>query len=198
MADCTGDKVPLKVLTPLWCAPECYSNEPIARSLLPRVDIYSAGLVFAFIFLEGRDIFSQVVERGLMHQYDTTWDRAKVISSKTSGGALEVAKEKLRGFETTVFGITATGQRLYVSRHLMYRAAVLDIFDSILELALQADPNHRAVNATALLEPWHRALQGSFHVNNSLYYSQPAAFRAFAMGLLGGKDYFSQGKTCSK
>lgn len=198
MADQEGDNARLKVTTPLWCAPECYSKEPIAKALLPRVDIYSAGLVFAFIFLEGRDIFSQVVDRGLMHQYDTTWDRETVQFSKLSDAALELARKQVREFETTVFGVTATGKRLYVSKEQMYPSVVADIFDAILGLALHADPEKRVANATALLEPWHKVLQGNFHVENSLHYSQPSAFRYFALGLLGGKDYFSQGKTCAK
>lgn len=53
LADQPGDKAKLRVVTPLWCAPECCSEAPIAKSLLPRVDVYSAGLVFAFIFLGG-------------------------------------------------------------------------------------------------------------------------------------------------
>lgn len=198
MADQTGDTAHVKVYTPHWCAPECYSHKPIVKNLLPRVDIYSAGLVFAFVFLEGRDIFSQVVERGLMHQYDTTLDHETVSSKKTSGAALALAKKEVREFETTVFGITATGQRLYISREQMYPSVVSDMFESILELALQVDPARRVANATDLLEPWHRALQGNFHVNNSLHYSQPDAFRLFASGKLGGKDYFRQGKTCAK
>ncbi|KAK5048234.1 hypothetical protein LTR84_005904 [Exophiala bonariae] len=198
MADQSDNTAHIKVYTPHWCAPECYSDKPIAKSLLPRVDIYSAGLVFAFIFLEGRDIFTQVVDRGLMHQYDTVLDREKVRSSKTSGAALALAKKEVRAFETTVFGITATGQRLYMSRDQIYPSVVSDIFDSILELALQADPAQRVANATDLLKPWHQALQGSFHVKNNLHYSQPDVFRSFASGALGGKDYFSRRNTCAK
>jgi len=196
MADQPGEKVHLRVFTPLWCAPECYSDMPIAKNLLPRVDIYSAGLVFAFVFLEGRDIFTQVVERGLMHQYDTTLDGETVRSRKTSGTALGLAVGHVRSFETSVFGITATGERLYLSREQMYPAVVSDIFVAILRLALRVDPSERVANATDLLEPWHRALQGDFHVDNLLHYSQPAVFRSFASGSLGGKDYFSRGKTC--
>ncbi|KAK1825759.1 serine/threonine protein kinase [Podospora conica] len=198
MADQPGDKAYPGVMTYLWCAPECYPNTPIAKSLLPRVDIYSAGLVFAFIFLEGRSIFTQVVERGLVHQYDTTLDREAVRSKKTTGTALALALEQVRGMESSVFGITATGERLYMSRDQCYPPVVSDIFASILGLALQADPSKRVANATDLLEPWHRALQGDFHVRNSLHYSQPAAFRSFSSGRLGGKDYFSSGKTCVK
>ena len=194
----TSDKVHLKVFTPLWCAPECYSTDPIAKDLLPRVDIYSAGLIFAFIFLEGRDIFTQVVERGMMHQHDTTLDRATVRFKKQSGAALSLALEQVRDFEASVFGLTATGQRLYLSRHQMYPPVVSDIFASILTLALQTDPSKRVADATDLLEPWHRVLQGDFHVKHSLHYSQPAAFRSFAAGSLGGKDYFRQGKTCAR
>lgn len=197
LADQPGDKAKLRVMTPLWCAPECYSEAPIAKSFLPRVDIYSAGLVFAFIFLEGRDIFTKVVERGLMHQYDTTMNRDMVRSKKTTGAALALAVEQVKGLESSVFGVTATGQRLYMSRDQCYPPVVSDIFASILALALQADPSKRVANATDLLEPWHRALQGDFHVKNSLHYSQPAAFRAFAWRS-DGKDYFSSGKTCAK
>lgn len=197
MADQPGDKAQLRVMTRLWCAPECYSEAPIAKSLLPRVDIYSAGLVFAFIFLEGRDIFTKVVERGLMHQYDTTMNRDMVRSKKTTGAALALAVEQVKGLESTVFGVTATGQRLYMSRDQCYPPVVSDIFASILALAIQADPSKRVANATDLLEPWHRALQGDFHVKNSLHYSQPSAFRAFAWRS-DGKDYFSSGKTCAK
>ena len=197
MADQPGERAQLKVMTPLWCAPECYSDVPIVKSLLPRVDIYSAGLVFAFIFLEGRDIFTQVVERGLMHQYDTTMNRDIVRSKKTSGAALALAVEQVKCFESSVFGITATGQRLYKSRDQCYPPAVSNLFASILGLALQADPSKRVADATHLLEPWHRALQEDFHVKNSLHYSQPAAFRAF-FWRSDGKDYFSSGKTCVK
>lgn len=120
-----------------------------------------------------------------------------VCSKKTTGAALALAVEQVKGFESSVFDITATGQRLYMSRDQCYPPAVSDIFTTILGLALQADPSKRVANATDLLEPWHRVLQEDFHVKNSLHYSQPAAFRAFVWRN-DGKDHFSSGKTCAK
>ncbi|EJT69435.1 serine/threonine protein kinase [Gaeumannomyces tritici R3-111a-1] len=196
--DREGTGIRPRVFTPRWCAPECHSRAEIPRALLPRVDIYSAGLIFAFIFLEGRDVFTQAVDRGAMHEHDVPLDDKTVRALKMSDRVLELAQEEVRGFETTAFGVTATGQRLYVSRHPCYHPAVADVFCAVLELALKTDAGARVENATDLLAPWHRALQGNFHVDNQLSYSQPEAFRAFASGRMGGKDYFSTGNVCAR
>ncbi|KAL5608426.1 hypothetical protein FOBRF1_008923 [Fusarium oxysporum] len=198
LSDSTSDTVRPKIWTPLWCAPECYSDTPVSKTLLPRVDIYSAGLIFAFILLEGRDIFTQVVHRGRVHQYDITMGQEVVRELKLSGAAIEIAKEAVQDFETSLFGITAGDQRIYFRKDRMYPRVLSKIFHNILELALQVDPLLRVKEATDLLEPWARALQGNFHVDNFLDYSQPELFRSFASGRLEGSDYFKAAKVCAR
>ncbi|KAL6409931.1 serine/threonine protein kinase [Ilyonectria robusta] len=198
LSDSTSDTVRPKIWTPLWCAPECYSDTPISKTLLSRIDIYSAGLIFAFILLEGRDIFTQVVDRGRMHQYDIPMSPEVVRGLKLSGAAMALAKEAVQDFETARFGITADDRRIYLMRNQMYPLVLSNIFHDILELALQVDPLRRVEGATDLLEPWVRALQGNFHVDNLLDYSQPELFRSFASGRLEGSDHFKAAKVCAR
>jgi serine/threonine protein kinase len=53
LADERSAKVRPKARTEKWAPPEVISNEPIAKVMLPRIDIYSAGVVFATLFLGG-------------------------------------------------------------------------------------------------------------------------------------------------
>jgi serine/threonine protein kinase len=85
-----------KVWTPLWSAPECYARVPISKGVLPKIDIYAAGLIFAFIILEGQDIFTRIVERGERHSQDVTMDSAAVKELKLADGVLKLAKEQVQ------------------------------------------------------------------------------------------------------
>lgn len=198
LSDHTSDTVRPEVWTPFWGAPELYFSAQISKDLLPRADIYSAGLIFAFILLEGRDIFTEVVHRGRMHQYDVTMSKDDVCETKVSGEAMNLAKETIADFQTTLFGVTADDKRIYYSMDTMYTPAQLRIFNDILELALQLDPRRRVGDATDLLGPWAKALEENFHVRNFLYYSQPELFNSYHSGRLGGRDYFRKPKVCAR
>jgi serine/threonine protein kinase len=197
LSDDKRDAVQPKVWTPLWCAPECYSGAPIPRSLLSRIDIYSAGLIFAFILMEGRDIFTKVVDHGRVHQYDITMDSETVQDIKVAGLGAKLAIRQVHDHEMMVFGITADERRIYYARDQQYPLSLLAIFDSILELALHIDPQKRPRNATRLLEPWARALDGNFHLDNAQHYSQPELFRSYAAGKFG-RGYFRKGPVCAR
>ncbi|KAK2603912.1 hypothetical protein QQS21_003947 [Conoideocrella luteorostrata] len=53
VSDADSAQRSLKGFSRYWAAPEAATDKPIHMEMLPRTDIYSAGLVFASIFLEG-------------------------------------------------------------------------------------------------------------------------------------------------
>jgi len=197
-ADTKADAMRPKVWTPFWSAPECYARTAISKELLPRIDIYAAGLIFAFILLEGRDIFTEVVHRGNLHSQDTTISFDEVKQLKISDAVLNLAKVQVQGFETTRFAVYVDGSREYISRETMYAPPYLDIFDTILETSLHADPRKRVANATDMLNPWKVALRNNFHLGNGLAFQEPALFRSYRSGTWGAIDYFEQAITCVK
>jgi serine/threonine protein kinase len=187
-----------KVWTPFWSAPECYARVPISKGLLPKIDIYAAGLIFAFIILEGQDIFTRIVERGERHSQDVTMDSAAVKELKLADGVLKLAKEQVQNFESSFFALYADGHREYKNREIMYAPPQIRIFHALLETSLHADPARRVSNATNMLNPWKEALRSNFHLANNLFYSQPALFRSYRDGSRGPVKYFEQAKTCVK
>lgn len=187
-----------KVWTPFWSAPECYARTQISKELLPKIDIYAAGLIFAFIILEGQDIFTTEVERGERHSHDITMDFDTVKDLKLADVVLDIAKERVENFESTFFAVYADGRREYLKSEIMYAPAQIKLFHAIFETCLQADPALRVSNATNMLEPWRKALQNDFHNKNNLVYNQPALFRAYRDGKRGVVDYFEKAKTCTK
>jgi serine/threonine protein kinase len=197
-SDTELDAMRPKVWTPFWSAPECYARVAIPKALLPRIDIYSAGLIFAFILLEGRDIFTQVVHRGALHAHDTTLDPTAVEQLKLSDGVLELAKHQVEGFESMQFFEYADESRAYISREPMYAQPYVDVFQSILETCLHADPTRRVANATDMLNPWTEALKNDFHLANNLAYQEPVLFLSYRSGSRGPVDYFERAKTCAR
>jgi serine/threonine protein kinase len=198
VSDHTGNTVRPDVWTPLWGAPELYTSTPISKDLLPRTDIYSAGLIFAFILLEGRDIFTKVIHRGRMHQYDVTMSKDDVCAQKVSGEALGLAKAAVADFQVMLFDVTADGNRIYESMNTMYHPAQVGIFNNILELALQLDPSRRVRDATDLIGPWAQALQENSHVRNYVHYPQQGTFNSYYSGKAGGRDYFRKPRVCAR
>ncbi|CZR66278.1 uncharacterized protein PAC_16179 [Phialocephala subalpina] len=197
-SDTESDGMRPKVWTPFWSAPECYARVSLSKELLPKIDIYAAGLIFAFILLEGRDIFTQVVHHGALHSEDTTLDAATIKDLKLSDGVLDLAKQQVRDFETVLFALYADGSRVYHQRETMYADAYVRIFHAILEASLHTDSAKRVRNATEMMKPWKDALRNNFHLSNSLTYQEPDLFRSYRQGSYGPVHYFEQAKTCVK
>jgi serine/threonine protein kinase len=197
-SDTKADTMRPKVWTPFWSAPECYARAAISKKLLPKIDIYAAGLIFAFILLEGRDIFTKVVDRGALHSQDTTISPDGVKQLKLSDSVLNLAKLQVQGFETSRFALYVDGSRAYISRETMYAPPYLDVFDAILETSLHADPQNRVENATDMLNPWKVALRNNFHLANGLDFQESALFRSYRAGTWGSIDYFERAKTCAR
>ncbi|KAL2075127.1 hypothetical protein VTL71DRAFT_69 [Oculimacula yallundae] len=185
-----------KVWTPLWSAPECYARVPIFKTLLPKIDIYAAGLIFAFIFLQGRDVFTKVVDRGELHSNDIRMDADAVRELKLADGVLSRAKSLIRGFEASLFGVYADGRREYTYRDIMYAPSQIKIFDAILETSLHADPEKRVSQATDMLNPWTSAVRNNFNIANGLIYGEPVLFKCYREGSWGPVKYFERAKTC--
>lgn len=175
-------EVKLKAYTPLWCAPECYGGAAISRDQLARVDMYSAGLVFVFILLEGRDIFTTTADQGRTQELDIAMDEDIVTELKLSGVALDIAKDKISELE-------------------LYPVAYSDVFARILDMALQVDPLDRAEKATDMLKPWKEALDADVHLKNPheyLDYGNQELFLAFASERHRVTSYFDNPKTCAR
>jgi serine/threonine protein kinase len=196
LSDTENNTMRPKVWTPFWAAPECYPRLPLSKEHLPRIDIYSAGLIFVFILLEGEDIFTDVVHRGMNHSHDVTMDFDLVKELKLSDSVLDLAKEQVRHFETTQFSVTSDDERFYIQREIMYPESYLRVFEAILDTCLRADPLKRVANATDMLNPWKTALHDNFHLAHSLEYQQPALFRCYRSGAMGPINYYENVQTC--
>jgi hypothetical protein len=92
----------------------------------------------------------------------------------------------------------ADESRAYISREPMYAQPYVDVFQSILETCLHADPTRRVANATDMLNPWTEALKNDFHLANNLAYQEPVLFLSYRSGSRGPVDYFERAKTCAR
>ncbi|KAG4435153.1 hypothetical protein IFR05_009353 [Cadophora sp. M221] len=195
-SDTDASSMRSKVWTPLWSAPECYTRVPISKELLPKIDIYAAGLIFAFIFLEGRDVFTKVVDRGELHSQDVRMEPDAVRNLKAADKVLNLAKGHVRTFESSLFALFADGHREYRYREIMYAPAQIKIFDAILETSLHADPAKRISKAIGMMDSWKEAIRRNFNLANDLAYGEPALFHYYREGSCGSVNYFEKAKTC--
>jgi serine/threonine protein kinase len=153
LSDHTSTSVFPKVYTDYWSAPEVLSRKPISKTMLPRIDVYSAGLVFASIFLEGNHPYSALAERistpekpfnaGMVNDMRQTSDLSTPIA---------FAKFVLEIFPLLLRVPTGYDDEMTVNFGNMYCAWELNIFSKILTVTLQEEPDRRLSSGGELLQ----------------------------------------------
>ena len=152
---------PSEILVPkgksrYWSAPEVTSQIGIEREMLKQIDIWSAGMVFAFIFLDGDHPYEAFVRSE--NAYGREMDEAtlQLRLAESTHTPYSVAMQALELVDATIEmqeGPMSMTRHVYPRQYCKWE---LKIIEPMLKYTLNKDPSMRLLGA----ERVHRALKG--------------------------------------
>lgn len=176
LEDCQPDvdTVRLKGYTRDYAAPECLERRPLPKKDLHKIDIYSAGLVFCDILLDGKGIWDAVSETDINNDPSRPLRDNQKQQIRSLDLMAEVAWSMTRRHSEKIDAVTESGERTTVWSLPAYTPMHNSMFKEIFESCLKLNPDRRVATASAILEPWRRVIaDGSYYAFPGHGYGNP-------------------------
>ncbi|RPA98437.1 kinase-like protein [Choiromyces venosus 120613-1] len=155
LEDCEGENAELIARTDNYAALEVIQGRPIRKVDIHKIDIYSAGLVFCEILMDGKGFWNAAAEFNI-NNYEPLKPE-QMLELRFTDRVVEVAKAAIQQHEARTEGIiTELGERIMLWSEISYTPVQIEVFQEIIGTCLRLDPDDRADSLMAALKPWHK------------------------------------------